>query len=78
MKYWCIKPNIIHYDRSKYGDIWVKPTMYWCINFKPNNNLINIPKYNKKLKYNRSTGGGIERSLIDSDYARNFILKHLI
>lgn len=65
-------------DRSKLGDIWVKPTMYWCINFEPNNNLIEYEYYNKKLKYNANTGGGIERSLIDSDYARNFIKKYLI
>lgn len=78
MKYWCIKPKIIDRDRSKMGDIWVKPTCYWCINFEPHNNHIELPEYNKKLKYNYNTGGGIERSIIDKDYARNFINKYLL
>lgn len=78
LRHWCIKPSIYDEDRSVLGDIWVKPTMYWCINFKPNNNAIDIPIYNKKLKFNGHDGGGMNRSLIDSDYARNFIMKHLI
>lgn len=78
MKYWCIKPKIIDRDRSKMGDIWVKPTAYWCINFEPYNHELELPDYNKKLKYNYNTGGGIERSLIDSEYAENFIKKYLI
>ena len=78
MKYWCIKPKIIDRDRSKMGDIWVKPTAYWCINFEPYNHELELPDYNKKLKYNYNIGGGIERSLIDSEYAENFIKKYLI
>lgn len=78
LRHWCIKPSIYDEDRSRLGDIWVKPTMYWCINFKPNNNSIDVPIYNKELKFNAHNNKDMERSLIDSDYARNFILKHLI
>lgn len=78
MRYWCLKPKIIDNDRSKMGDIWVKPTAYWCLNFEPHNNEIELPEYNKQMKYNYNTGGGIERSLIDSDYANNFIRRYLI
>lgn len=77
LRYWCIKPAIIDLDRSKMGDNWKKPTQYWFINCKPQNNKIQIPKYNKKIKTNYHNNKGFERNLIDKDYALNFINKYI-
>ena len=77
MKYWCIKPKLIDRDRSKLGDICKKPTAYWFINTEPKNNEIGTKIYTKDIK-NINDCNGIERSLIDKDYANNFIRKYLI
>lgn len=37
---WCIKPSLIDKDRTLRGDHFKKPTQFWFINCKPQNNLI--------------------------------------
>ena len=76
-------PDIIDMDRSKMGDDLKKPTAYWFFNCKPEEGYCPQPKTITKtidiLK------GGIhagicseERSMINPDYARNWIKSYII
>ena len=76
-------PTIIDKNRLIRGDYFKKPTAYWFISCKPTDGLT-IQK-NKKQKKIESTKGsktaGIcstERSMISSDYARNFICDFIL
>ena len=76
-------PTIIDKNRMIRGDYFKKPTAYWFISCKPTNGS-SIQK-NKKQKKICSTKGsktaGIcskERSMISSDYARNFICDFIL
>ena len=52
--YWCMKPSLIDKNRRDDGDYYKKPTQYWFINYKVQQNLIFEPievveqKNNKK------------------------------
>lgn len=74
VRYFPIKPSIIDTDRRRLGDKFPKPTMWYFINRKPNDNLelINPFSYNYNLFVDH-TKYGKERSEITSDYATNFI-----
>lgn len=66
------KPQIVHDDRTKFGDVLKKPTAYWCLNFEPS--LLDMPYHYKDTKgHIVDLAKGISRSLIDCDYALNFI-----
>lgn len=75
--YFPIKSTIIDNDRRVLGDNFAKPTQYWFINIKPQNN---------KIKQRFVFGGkpickmdkGIVRSLITPEYAENFIKKYVL
>lgn len=80
-----IKPTIIDKDRTRRGDIFVKPTAYWFINC--NNTIGYSFQKDKKVKtvyetkdnHKISTGQcSAERSMIHPDYARNFICDFIL
>ncbi len=79
------KPSIIDTDRTRRGDFFVKPTAYWCWNFEPSNGFTYQPTLNKNRKkidkMKKAPNAGLcseERSMISSDYARNFICDFIL
>lgn len=76
-RYWCIKPMIIDKDRRLNGDAFKKPTQYWFIGCKPEQNLVF-----EALDYvEPKTWSGLsarERSEIHPQYANRFIRQYLI
>lgn len=80
--YWCLKPQIIDKDRTVNGDYYKKPTQYFFIGCKPEQNFIFEPieasekKSVKFLKWNNDRQK--ERSLIHPQYARRFIKMYLM
>lgn len=80
-----IPPTFIDKNRRLRGDYFVKPTAYWFINCeKTNGESFSKPKTIKsiqKVKGNKKGRGGVcsvERSMISSDYARNFICDFIL
>lgn len=80
-----IPPTFIDKNRRLRGDYFVKPTAYWFINCeKTNGESFSRPKEKKtiqKVKGNKKGRGGVcstERSIISSDYARNFICDFIL
>lgn len=63
-------------DRSKFGDLYVKPTNFFAINFKMEETFIMYtPTYHKK---NIATISGMtKRSMITKEYAKNFYKRFL-
>lgn len=39
-RYWCIEPSIIDRDRRLNGDYSKKPTQFWFLNCKPEQNVL--------------------------------------
>lgn len=81
--YWCIKPSLIDKNRRMDGDYFEKPTQYWFINCKVQNNLDfepieYVPKKViskvKKGEYSVQT----QRSMIHPQYARRFIKQYVL
>ena len=81
--YWCIKPSMIDKNRRMDGDYFEKPTQYWFINCKVQNNLDFdpiefVPKKViskvKKGEYSVQT----QRSMIHPQYARRFIKQYVL
>lgn len=75
-----IEPVIIHNDRTKLGDNFKKPTMYYFINFRNDFLFCEIRAINNKGKTTQKiiqTKPGISRSIISSEYAREFILNYI-
>lgn len=77
------KPKIIDRNRMLRGDYFKKPTAYWFFNCEPTYG--ESFQYDKEQKIiencKRSRGDGLcseERSMISSDYARNFICDFII
>lgn len=77
------KPTLIDNDRTLRGDFMKKPTDYWFFNCK--NTFGFSCQKNKEVKTILNIRGGqnagicnTERSLISSDYARNFIFDFLL
>lgn len=77
-------PAFIDKDRTQRGDYFVKPTAYWFINSSPTNGFtyqkIHMAKRVKKdCKPGKQKGVcSEERSMISSDYARNFICDFIL
>lgn len=72
------KPTMIDSNRQRRGDFFKKPTAYWFINIERTYGQSYQQPREKKIVVNckRSGTAGIcneERSLISTDYARNFI-----
>lgn len=91
-RYWCYPASIIDKDRRDNGDYYAKPTQYWFLNCKPQNNLIFEPiTYNhlgvkdairlmSKEDYEK-TGAKtkkVARSMIHPDYASRFIRQYIL
>lgn len=76
-------PSLIDNDRTKRGDFFQKPTAYWYINSEPTFGMsLQVSKKKKRVIDCKSgVKAGIcseERSLISSDYAKNFICDFII
>lgn len=76
------KPNIIDRDRTRRGDFFKKPTQYWFVNCEPTFGYSFCAAKEKKTVHSSKRGkGGMcseERSLMSSDYARNFICDFIL
>ena len=76
-------PTIVDNNRMLRGDYFVKPTAYWFFNCEP---TIGFSYQNNKEKKSIKHSKGshtkglctIERSMISSDYARNFICDFIL
>lgn len=69
------KPAVIDMNRRLSGDFYKKPTQYIFVNCKPAGKK--SVQLDKPMKYvnNQST---VNRSMISSDYAHNFICDHIL
>ena len=79
------KPSIIDTDRTRRGDFFIKPTAFWFWNCEPCNGFTYQPTLNKNrkkiCKMKKAPHAGLcseDRSIISSDYARNFICDFII
>lgn len=80
-----IPPAIVDENRMMRGDYRVKPTAYWFINSEPTHGCtIQLDKLKEKKTHMTSRGSSVaglcseERSMISTDYARNFICDFII
>ena len=76
-------PTIVDNNRMLRGDYYVKPTAYWFVNCEPTHGKSYQNDKEKKtiMKSKGASKAGLcseERSLISSDYARNFICDFII
>ena len=78
--YFPIKPTVIDKDRRENGDFYKKPTQYWFVNCKPEQNMFfepieAVPTHTiasaEKMEGNQSLQ--VKRSLMHQQYARRFI-----
>lgn len=83
--YFPIKPKIIDTDRSRNGDHMRKPTQYWFVNCNPEQNAVIEPldyvEQHTIAKASRMDGNvtrQVKRSMIQPQYARRFIISHLM
>lgn len=73
------RPDIVDNNRTLRGDYFVKPTAYWFFNCEPTKGFTlqeykGVRKTIKQTPPNKDRGTcGTERSMISSDYARNWI-----
>lgn len=89
-RYWCYLPAIIDKDRRNNGDYYKKPTQYWFLNCKPQNNLVFEPiRYvgihtkweHRTMEDYRVTGASnvkTARSMIHPQYADRFIRQYIL
>ncbi len=77
VRYWAKDPDLIIYDRRELGDYFVKPTMFYFINYKPQNNFIFEPRVVKPLKRVIHCNV-VERSLISHEFANRFIREFVL
>lgn len=78
-----LPPTLVDKNRMLRGDYFMKPTAYWFINCEPTHGETYKNDKAKKtiMAAKSSSRAGLcseERSLISSDYARNFICDFLI
>ena len=76
-------PTIIDNNRMERGDYFTKPTAYWFFNCEPTHGFtLQYDKHQKIIcKCKGSKVAGVcseERSMISSDYARNFICDFIL
>lgn len=78
-----IKPTFIDNNRMLRGDYFVKPTAYWFLNCERTYGF--TEQKDKKQKVIKNCKGGVkdgicseERSMISTDYARNFICDFIL
>ena len=78
-----MRPTIIDMNRTKRGDVFTKPTAYWFVNCEPTRGFsYTTPKEHKTFMTSKSASrAGLcseERSMISTDYARNFIADFIL
>lgn len=82
--YFPIKPTLIDKDRTENGDYFKKPTQFWFINCKPEQNMFLEPMdfvethtiaNAERMKTGKSRQ--VNRSLIHPQYARRFIRSYI-
>lgn len=78
-----LKPTFIDNNRQTRGDYFKKPTAYWFVNIERTyGESLQAPKEKKIIKKcKQGAKAGIcseERSLISTDYARNFICDFIL
>ena len=76
-------PDLVDMDRTLRGDYYKKPTAYWYWNCEPTYGESYQKDKERKIitKQSHLRGGGLcneERSMISSDYARNFICDFIL
>ena len=76
-------PTIIDKNRMLRGDYYVKPTAYWFVNCEPTygRSFQKDKKQKVIMESKGSNSAGVcsmERSMISSDYARNFICDFIL
>lgn len=78
------QPDLIDMDRTRRGDCRIKPTAFWFFGFEPKHGFTFQPykgkiKTHQKSKKSKTPGlCSSERSMITSDYARNFIYDFIL
>lgn len=83
--YFPIKPSLIDPDRSQNGDYYKKPTQYWFVNCKPEQNIIFEPldyvpihTISRAAKMEVGSNRKVKRSMIHPQYARRFIKQYVL
>jgi hypothetical protein len=76
-------PDIVDMDRSLRGDYFKKPTAFWFWNCEPTRKLSIQKNENRKtiMTSKGASSAGLcseDRSMISSDYARNFICDFIL
>ena len=76
-------PDVVDMNRMERGDYYKKPTAYWFWNCEPTygNSYQNDKEQKTIIKAKMGIKAGIcseERSMISSDYARNFICDFIL
>ena len=83
-RYWCIKPALIDKNRHENGDYYSKPTQYFFINCKPQNNILFEPLelVEKRAIIHVKKEDDIDhqkmRSMIHPQYANRFIREFIL
>lgn len=79
------QPDYIDKDRTKRGDIFRKPTAYWFFGLKPKHGFTMQQTPESKIRKITESKSGAraglcseDRSMITSDYARNFICDNIL
>lgn len=81
--YFPIQPTLIDKDRTLNGDHFRKPTQYWFLNCKPEQNVcMEVMDYVEKKRVDFVTNDKqtrqVLRSMIHPQYARRMIIQHII
>lgn len=83
--YFPIKPTVIDKDRTENGDYFKKPTQYWFVNCKPEDNIVMEPlEYVKRQKITNPErlkickSNQVKRSMIHPQYAERFIKRYVL
>jgi len=83
--YFPVRPKLIDKNRSENGDYYRKPTQYWFLNCKPEQNVILEPlefvqqhTIARAEKMGIGTNRKVKRSLMHSQYARRLIVSYII
>lgn len=83
--YFPIKPTIIDKDRTLNGDYFKKPTQFWFVNCKPENNLVfealdyvKVHTISQAQKMEGQYSRQVKRSLIHPQYANRFIRQFVL
>ena len=83
--YFPVQPSIIDKDRRDNGDYFAKPTQFWFVNCKPEQNLVWEPlEYVQTAVVERAQrmdgdhDRKVKRSLMHPQYARRFIKQYIL